>query len=201
MKEKILHKATDMFLNFGFKSITMDDIATELGISKKTIYAHYSTKTKLVEASAMHIFYQISSGIETIKERKLNVIEEIFVIKDFVRENLKDEKSSPVFQLQKYYPKIYANMSHKQLEIMNTCVVDNLIRGIENGIYRKNIKPNFIARFYYSGMTSIKNIDLFPVSEFPMPVLVKEFIEYHLRAIVTEQGLQTLKKFIDEKNH
>ena len=107
MKEKILAKATEMFLNYGFKSVTMDDLAEQLGISKKTIYANYENKTKLVEASTLFLFEFISNGINLICELEKNPIDELFAIKSFVMEHLKNEKTSPQYQLQKYYPQLF----------------------------------------------------------------------------------------------
>ena len=99
MKDKILEKATELFLNLGFKSVTMDDLANEMGISKKTIYAHYENKTKLVTESTMYLFNVISQGIDQISSLKKNPIEELYDIKKFVMLHLKDEKSSPQYQL------------------------------------------------------------------------------------------------------
>ncbi len=198
MQEKILHKAVELFLNFGFKSVTMDDIAAEMGISKKTIYAHFSTKTKLVEAASLHIFETISTGIGCISAKKLNVIEETFEIKNFAMKHLNNERSSPQYQLNKYYPKIAAVLKNKQFEVMQECVVDNLNRGIETEIYRENIPISFISRIYFVGITGIKDNDLFPTEEFPIPELMEKYLEYHLRAIVTEKGLETLNKFINK---
>ena len=107
MKEKIMSMASTMFLKLGFKSVTMDDIASEMGISKKTIYLHYNNKDQLVEASTMHLFETISGGIDQICSLENNPIEELFLIKDFVMKNLKNESTSPIYQLQKYYP-LYA---------------------------------------------------------------------------------------------
>ena len=70
MKNKILHNAADMFLNLGFKSVTMDDIASNSGVSKKTIYAHFSNKTDLVEAVTNYIFDLVCSGIDLIHEQQ-----------------------------------------------------------------------------------------------------------------------------------
>ena len=75
MKEKIINKASELFLTLGFKSVTMDDIANELGISKKTIYVHFPNKTDLVESTTMHMFNLISHGIGCICELKKNPIE------------------------------------------------------------------------------------------------------------------------------
>ena len=95
-----------MFLTHGFKSITMDEIASEMGISKKTIYQHFANKNSLVEAVSLYLFDSISGGIDCIYELDKNPIDELFLIKDFILKNLKDESASPIYQLQKYYPKI-----------------------------------------------------------------------------------------------
>ncbi|MEP5340122.1 MAG: TetR/AcrR family transcriptional regulator [Algibacter sp.] len=196
MNEKILLGATELFLNYGFKSVTMDDIANTLGISKKTIYQHYDNKTKLVEATALHLFDCISTGIDQICAIEMNPIEEIYNIKQFVMEHLKDEKSSPQYQLQKYYPKIFKTLKGKQFEVMQTCVTANLTRGINQGLYRDNINVDFIARIYFNSMLAIKDKDLFPHLQFSMNMLMSNYLEYHLRGISTQKGLETLNKFI-----
>ena len=197
MQDKILTKAVELFLNFGFKSVTMDDIATEMGISKKTIYAHFSTKTKLVEAASLHIFDVISTGINCISAKKLNVIEETFEIKNFAMKHLNNERSSPQYQLNKYYPKIASLLNNKRYEVMQGCVVNNLNRGIETGIYRKHLPVSFISRIYFIGITGIKDNDIFPTEDFTTQELMENYLEYHLRAIVTEKGLKTLNQFIN----
>lgn len=200
MREKILHKATDMFLQYGFKSVTMDDIASEMGISKKTIYAHFDTKMKLVEAVTVHLFEVISKGVEAITAQNLNVIREIFEIKEFVRKHLKDEKSSPLFQLQKYYPKIFVGLQKKQFTVMKECVTDNLERGVAAGLYRPEINIPFIMQIYFCGMMSLKDPVLFPPEKYPLQKTTLEFLDYHLRGIGTSEGLQVLSQIINEKN-
>lgn len=196
MREKILLGATDLFLNYGFKSVTMDDIANALGVSKKTIYQHFDNKTKLVEATTLNLFESISCGIDHICSLEKNPIEEIYSIKQFVMEHLKDEKSSPQYQLQKYYPEIFNTLKSKQFEVMQTCVTDNLNRGITQGLYRDSIDVEFIARIYFNGMLGIKDKDLFPLKKFSMNMLMNNYIEYHLRGICSPKGLDILNKFI-----
>ncbi len=196
MKENILQKATDLFITYGFKSVTMDDLATEMGISKKTIYKHYSNKTELVSAAAIGMFDAIASGINLIRAEKNNPIEEIFEIKKLVLQHLKDEKSSPQYQLQKYYPKTYKTLQKKKFNTMQECVTENLHRGINEHLYRSEIDVQFISRLYFSGMNSIKDIDLFPQELFPAHIAMENYIEYHLRGICTEKGLELLTKLI-----
>ncbi|WP_179344342.1 TetR/AcrR family transcriptional regulator [Winogradskyella ursingii] len=196
MREKIIHKSADLFINLGFKSVTMDDIAKEMGISKKTIYVHFPNKTKLVEATTLHMFETISYGIDCICALEKNPIEEIFDIKQFVMEHLKNEKSSPQYQLQKYYPKIFTSLKSKQFEVMQGCVTENLKRGLSQGLYRDNIDVDFISRIYFNGMVNLKDQDLFPLKKFSMNTLMEYYLEYHLRGICTPKGLETLIRLL-----
>ena len=198
MREKIIQKSSELFLTLGFKSVTMDDIANEMGISKKTIYVHFPNKTKLVEATTLHLFETISCGIDNICELQKNPIEEIFDIKQFVMEHLKNEKSSPQYQLQKYYPKIFATLKSKQFEVMQECVADNLKRGLEQELYRENLNIDFISRIYFSGMVTLKDQELFPLKTFSMNTLMEYYLEYHLRGICTSEGVKVLNQFISK---
>ncbi|WP_242082990.1 TetR/AcrR family transcriptional regulator [Aestuariivivens sediminis] len=200
MRDKILHHAADMFLNYGFKSVTMDDIADALGISKKTIYQHFDNKTKLVEATVMNLFQIISKGIDAICELHKNPIEEVYDIKQFVMNHLKDEKSSPQYQLQKYYPALFSTLKHKQFEVMQHCVKANLQRGISDGLYRDTINVEFISRIYFNSMVAIKDKELFPLKHFSMNEIMDYFLEYHLRGICTPKGLDTLKQYINNQS-
>ncbi|MCG2459187.1 TetR/AcrR family transcriptional regulator [Flavobacteriaceae bacterium F89] len=199
MKEKITEKATEMFLNLGFKSVTMDDLAQEMGMSKKTIYSLFENKTKLVDECTQYLFKSITDGIDRIIALGKNPIEEQFEIKKFIAQHLKDEKSSPQYQLQKYYPKIYKTLHRQEYDTMLHCVTSNLERGISQGIYRKNLDVPFTARIYFSGMSSIKNRGLFPHELFPKSTLADIYLEYHIRGIATEKGQQILNRIINSK--
>ena len=199
MKHKILDTSKELFLNLGFKSVTMDEIASKLGVSKKTIYKYFENKTELVAAVTEYMFDTVSFGIDTICELKMNPIEEIFSIKRFVMKHLKDEKSSPQYQLQKYYPKIYASLTQKQFDVMQVCVLNNLKKGIEIGFYRNNIDLEFTSRIYFNGMIGIKNIELFPLTDYSMNTLMNHYLEYHIRGIGTEKGVQELEKQLIQK--
>jgi len=80
---------------------------------------------------------------------------------------------------------------------MQACVVDNVNRGIGLGIYRENLNVEFVSRIYFSGVTSIKNQKLFPLNKFPIAQLMDDYLEYHLRGIVTPKGRKTLNKIIN----
>jgi AcrR family transcriptional regulator len=199
MRHKILETSNELFLNLGFKSVTMDEIASKMGVSKKTIYKYFENKTELVAAVTDYMFDTVSCGIDGICALQMNPIQEIFSIKRLIMKHLKDEKSSPQYQLQKYYPKIYASLTQKQFHIMQVCVVNNLKQGIEKGLYRTHIDLEFISRIYFNGMVGIKNKDLFPLTDYSMNTLMNHYLEYHLRGIATEKGLQELNNQLIQK--
>jgi AcrR family transcriptional regulator len=199
MRHKILETSNELFLNLGFKSVTMDEIASKMGVSKKTIYKYFDNKTDLVAAVTDYMFDTVSCGIDGICALQMNPIEEIFSIKRLVMKHLKDEKSSPQYQLQKYYPKIYASLTQKQFHVMQVCVLNNLKKGIKKGLYRTHIDLEFISRIYFNGMVGIKNKDLFPLTDYSMNTLMNHYLEYHLRGIATEKGLQELNKQLIQK--
>lgn len=198
MKEKIVQKATDLFLKLGFKSVTMDDIANEMAISKKTIYTHFKNKTALVKECTYSVMHNITEGIDEICALQQNPIEELFEIKKFVMEKIEDDQSSPQYQLQKYYPEISEDLKESHFEKMMECTRLNLRRGIEQGLYRSNLDVDFIARLYFLGIHGIKDQNLFPIEKFSTKFITEEYLEYHLRGIVTPEGFLTLKKFIKE---
>lgn len=199
MRQKILHKAQEMFLNFGFKSVTMDAIAKELAISKKTIYTHFKNKTTLVAATTTRVFELISNGIDKICVLEKNPIEELYAIKEFIMKQLKNEKTSPQYQLQKFYPDLYHTLKMLQFEKMQECVLNNLQRGIQLKLFRSNLDTNFITRIYFTGVIGIKDEETFPHTEFTPNDLLENFLEYHIRAIATDKGIQKLEKLLQKK--
>ncbi len=200
MREQILDKANDMFLTLGFKSVTMDDIANDLGISKKTIYQYFANKNDLVEASTMLLHKRIADGVDVIMAQEHNPIEEFFVIREFLSQILKDESSSPLHQLQKFFPLIFKTLHEYKFEKMNNCMFENIERGIEQGLYRRDIDREFVSRIYFSGVVAIKDTQMFPESLYKMDLLTLKFLEYHLRALVTPKGLELLTKTLSKNS-
>ena len=111
---------------------------------------------------------------------------------------LKNEKTSPQFQLKKYYPQIYQRLHIKQFEKMHVSVKDSIQKGVDTSLFRSNIDVDFISRMYFNGMSGIKDENIFPTELFTMEYLMENYLEYHLRAICTEKGLQILNKFIKQ---
>ncbi|PHQ31084.1 MAG: TetR family transcriptional regulator [Leeuwenhoekiella sp.] len=196
MKDEILKHSSELFLTQGFKSVTMDDIATHMGISKKTIYTSFTNKTELVREVGLKILTDLKQTIECLVGEHMNPIEELYEIKKYVMHYLKGERSYPIQQMQKYYPRIYDELKNDQYEFMQRCVLRNLNNGLEKGLYRRNLEPEFVARIYFLGITGIKDQSLFPLEQFAPASLHESYLEYHLRGIVTPEGRKILNNLI-----
>jgi hypothetical protein len=175
----------------------MDDIARTMGISKKTIYTYFQNKTALVQEATLALFHVIREGIDYISSKDKNPIEELYEIKKFVMLHLKDEGSSPQYQLQKYYPEISKKLKELQFKTMQECTLRNLKKGVAQGLYRSNLNIEFVSRIYFIGVIGTKDETLFPNQTFPKASLMEDYLEYHLRGIVTRKGEQTLNNFIN----
>ena len=194
MEKEIVKQAISLFLQYGFKSVTMDDIAQHMGVSKKTIYVHFPKKEQLVLESSMNHFDLIIERIISILKHSKDPIIELYQLKKEAMNYLSNEKKSPQYQLQKYYPKIFKNLKLKQFDVMHGLIKENLMKGIKQNLYRKTIDIDFIGRIYFQGMTGIKNKDLFPLNNYSMLTLTNYHLEYHLRGICTSKGLEELNK-------
>ena len=199
MKEVILKKASEIFLKYGFKSVTMDDIANDLGISKKTIYKFYKNKVELVDEAVLNFHNEMHSTISAICAMGHNAIQENFEIKKTFKEMFKNSDDSPMFQLEKYYPKIHRKIISDEFSMFKEFISTNLKKGIEEGLYRKNIDIELVTKFYFSIAMSVHDAKLHTYNKLTLNKLETSVLEYHTRAIATEKGLQILEEQI-EKN-
>ena len=195
MKSTIIEKATKLFLQLGFKSVTMDDLAVSLGISKKTLYIHFENKHQLVKEVASSIFEKVTRDIIKIKDGTSNPIEELHCVKMEAMKYLGSEKTSPNYQLQKYFPKIYEDLKTKEYQYFGELVKNSLQNGIDTDLFRAEIDVEFISRLYLNGMRGIRDIEIFPIERFKIEELFENYLDYHLRAIVTPKGLKSLTLF------
>lgn len=200
MKKKILETARNQFIQFGFKSVTMDDIAALLSISKKTIYEHFANKTALVEACVDFVFEEMSAGIRHIQENETNPIEGLFEVKKMALKHMTNSSRSPQFQLQKYYPEIYIKLKKRELKTMGKGFKKSLKRGIDMGLFRDCIDVDFITQIYFNGLNGLRNPELFPAEKYDPDQLLGNYLDYHLRAITTPQGVAVLDQYNTVKN-
>lgn len=191
MKEKIINKAKDMFLKLGFKSITMDDIAGEMCISKKTIYKYFANKELLIQESTQVLRKEVHEIITEIISRNYNAIEENFQIRKMFADMFQSTDTSPIYQLKKHYPEVYETVLEYQVQECESCFKQNIEKGIAQGLYRKDLNIKAYIKLYYALIFSINENTR---SEREAFALEMEALEYHTRAMATEKGIAELEK-------
>lgn len=191
MRDKILNKASEMFLNLGFKSVTMDDIAQEMGVSKKTLYKYYKTKQSLVESTTTRFHDSCIQTIQEVEGKKFNPIKENFEIKKSFKEMFKNATSSPMYQLRKYYPLIHERIKEKENVVFSECLKRNIKSGVEQGYYREDINIDLCTQFYFYLVFSVHENT---IENDKIPLIEMETLIYHTRAIATVKGVEELEK-------
>ncbi|WP_298118395.1 TetR/AcrR family transcriptional regulator [Flavobacterium sp.] len=191
MKDKIIKKATDMFLKLGFKSVTMDDIACEMCISKKTIYKYFGNKEMLIEEGTEVIHQKIHTLMDEVVSKNFNAIEENFEMRKMFKEMFKSFDHSPAYQLKKHYPEIYEKMIANEIQDCHKMFTQNIVKGIQQGLYRQETDVETYAQFYYTLIFSINENTLLEIDAFK---LEGKALEYHTRAIATPKGILELEK-------
>lgn len=197
---EIIEKSIGVFMQFGIKSITMDDIARHLSISKKTIYKNFSDKNDLViKALSYHTDCDLNR-LCSIKELNLNAIDENFEISKMVLENLKNIHPSVWYDLQKYHPEAWKIMEKYKSETIYNWVCDNLKKGIAQGLYRNDLKITIIAGIYISRIDDLFKPNLFNMSTYSFAEIYLEIFRYHIRGIASDKGIEVLKERVKKEN-
>jgi len=185
-------------MTYGIKSITMDDVSRELGVSKKTLYQFVTDKDDLV---GKFIDNEIAIRQEEICKcfrTGLNAIEELFEISIFMNKIMRNQNPATEHDLKKYYPEHYQKIVKTRREGVYSYILTNLNNGKKEGLYRDDLNNEIIARLYLSRAESIHTNDMFTIEEFTSHELFIELIKYHVRGIATQKGIGVLEQKINE---
>jgi len=194
-RQQFLSQAEGMFMKYGIKSVSMDDIARKLGMSKKTLYQFIDNKADLITK----IFYQHTveekKVIDEVQKTSPDAVQELISIAHYIFEQLRTISPQFIYDLQKYYTEIWKQMEGLHQQFTYQVIKSNLERGIKEGLYRKNINPSIVAKLYIGKSILIVDDELFPLKEYRPEHLYKELISYHIHGVASEKGLNLLAKY------
>jgi AcrR family transcriptional regulator len=196
----ILLKVRELYMKYGIKSITMDDVARELGISKKTLYQFVSDKDDLVGKFIDNEIEQRQEEIFKCFKIGFNAIEELFRISAFMNKMIREQNPATEYDLRKYYPHHYQKIVKSRRERMYNYILLNLKKGKEEGLYREDINEEIISKLYLTRSENNNLRELFTIEEFTSNTVFVELLTYHVRGIATEKGIIVLEKMIKEIN-
>ena len=196
MKERIQQKARELFMRYGFRSVTMDEIAGQTGISKKTLYQFFEDKDALVEAvMRSELDYMQTQCTKQMKEAE-NAIEEIFLDMDAMEVVMDAMNPQIVFDLEKFYPKTFEKFKKHKNNFLLDIIKKNLERGIDEEVYRNDFDVDIIARFRLESAFLIFNPELFPHIKYSLNKVSTEIYYHYLHGIATPKGKKLIEKYI-----
>ena len=200
MKEDIVKRALNDFMQYGFKTFTMDDLANKLGMSKKTLYEYFPSKNDLVEATLDYALEISCKNADTFVQGEGSVIENVYRNHKKVQEVFNINSDRPIWELQKYYPKTYERMEGEFAKT-DALFIDKLLeKGWQEGLFRKDINVNFYKTFYSSVQRLRSVANTFPEREFPFWDTIYTLMEYFFRILVNEKGMKELERVLQLKN-
>ena len=198
MKEEIVKRALNDFIQYGFKTFTMDDLANKMGISKKTLYEYFPSKNDLVETTLDYALEISCKNADIFVQGEGSVIENVYRNQKKVQEVFNINSDRPIWELQKYYPKTYERMNVETAK-SDAIFIDKVMeRGIQEGLFREDINLKFFKIFYTAVQRMKAQSELFPETEFSFWETIYTIIEYFFRILVNEKGLKELERVLKE---
>jgi AcrR family transcriptional regulator len=193
--ERIIQKAHELFMRYGIRSVSMDDVATHLGISKKTIYHFFADKDALVEAVMDMEIAENQEESQCHKRQSDDAIHEIFLAMEMVLEIVSKVNPAVIFDLEKYHPKAFKKHMDFKNNYLYGVIKENLDWGKKEGLYREEIRSDIMSKFRLGSMFMIFDNDLFPQGKYNLTDIVTEMTDNFLYGLATTKGLKLIQKY------
>jgi len=198
-KERIKLQATDLFMKYGIRSVSMDDIANSLGMSKKTIYHYYADKDELVDAVITKEIEFNEGCCQSDKSRSENAIHELFLTMDMVVEMFRSMNPSVLYDMEKYHSGAFQKFLKYKNDYLYNTIRENLVRGIKEDLYRDDININIVARFRVDSMLLVFNPDFQARTKNSLADIEQEIILLYTHGLVNMKGYKLILKYKQER--
>jgi AcrR family transcriptional regulator len=198
-KERILEKAHELFMRYGVRSVSMDDIAGQLGISKKTLYQFYTDKEELVDNSLSIFLEENRKQCLAGRQKAENAIHEVFQAFDMIEQIFTNMNPSIVYDLEKYHPAVSKKIQQHKRVFLYQVLKQNLERGIKEELYRPEINVDILTRFRIESMMLTFNSEIFPTNRTHFAEIQEEILEHFLYGIATIKGQKLIQKYKQQR--
>ena len=195
IEKRIVEKARDQFLKYGIRTISMDDIANELGVSKKTIYKYYKDKKTLVKKVTTQVVDNVQYTCTNTFDKSKNAIEQLLGLADFINSFFENMNPAVFYDLEKYFPSSYKILQeHHEVFIFNS-IKDNYKRGVSEGFFRESIDVDILAKLRLAQIRSAYDTSLFPPNKYNLREVQLVALELTMLGIATEKGKKLIEKY------
>lgn len=195
IKENIIGTAEELFLKYGFRRVTMDDIAREMAISKKTIYQYFKDKNEIVCCVTEQYLKKENKEIEALEAESENVIEYLVKLSKQLRKHISVVHPAAMDDLKKYFPQGWKIFTHYKQEYFLTSMIKILKKGMEEGYFRKNMNPEVLGIMRMEQIQLSFDQNLYPRSRFEFAEVQMELLRHFISGILTEKGRELLKTY------
>ena len=190
----IMLRSAAMFQEYGIRSVSMDDICHEMGISKKTIYQYFENKTDLIKKLIEHISFSHEEEKNKLREMNLNAIDVLLEVSKHVSRAIQKFNPSITFDLKKYYPEVFKDFMEKKREILFEDIKENLEQGINEGLYRPEQNVELTARLYVKKIEDIHDSEYWKCEDISFAKVFEVVFENHIRGISNAKGVEYFEK-------
>lgn len=192
---KILTAAAELFRQYGFKSITMDDIARRAGISKKTLYQHFSNKHEVINEAVLWYKEQVCNEFDSIMQESENAVEAMVRLMNMLDATYRQINPVAMFELQRFYPSGYELFREGLIKQDVESVKANIFQGMEEGYYRSGIDADLLARFHIETSLLMMQPNLMVSDRYNLQQVNQEIMELFLYGIMTPKGEKLYQKY------
>jgi AcrR family transcriptional regulator len=195
MVERILLKARDLMLQSGLRQVTMDDLAHQLGISKKTIYLYYKDKDDLVKAVVNLELKEHEMTCKDCKSKAENAIHEMFLLMENMKAMTQTMNPNSMMELEKHFSNAFDMIKTHKDDFLFSLIKQNLMKGIEEGCYRKDLDIDIISKFRLETVFIPFNLHLFPLNKFNSIEVHTQLMEHFVYGLMTVKGHELMDRY------
>ena len=198
-KERIIKEARGLFFRVGIRSVTMDDIAAQVGMSKKTLYQHFADKDELVDNLVDGEIGLMQEETMACINNSANAIEEIFISMEMANKHFTKMNPMVLFDLHKFHFNSFQKfMDHKNTFLMSV-ITDNLKRGLTENLYRTDTKIDIMAKYRLQMLMLPFDMEAYPPMQYNLIDVSNAMIENFLYGLSTEKGYKLIEQYKKER--
>ena len=198
-KERILLKAHELFNRYGIRSVSMDDIAAQLGMSKKTLYQYYADKDELVNAVFSGIMDHNKKECTGCRSNGEDAIHEVFLSFDMLEGMLSEMNPSILFDMQKYHPSAFRKFEDYRNNFLYGLIRENIERGIKEELYRSDVDVEILTRYRLFSIMISFDSDVFPANKTKLVYIEQQLLEHYLWGLATNKGQKLIQKYKNQR--
>jgi AcrR family transcriptional regulator len=195
--DRILNSARDLFFKFGIRSVTMDDLARKLGISKKTLYNAYKNKNDIVETITMKFLKNHAENYELLVIESNDAVKELLMLMESLNYIFERLNTKMIFDMQRYFPEAWQIFTEYKNSIMLNKIISNLKRGIKEGLYRRDINVEIIAQMRLEQIQIAMDPFIFPSENITIKEIHEQLLLQYLFGITTLKGHKLINKYLE----